>query len=253
MRDDLVACHSCGEINAEASERIEVLEGDLTRTERAMRGLRRVIATLEGERGRKLESDPKYPQAKEVLTSWKTLCMPTAREPYSETRIKPALARLHGGYTVPDLRSACQGYARFPYIVRHRRTAFGQPTDRMVEAEFIFRNPANVDRGIAMVNADINSDQVPGHVAKVPWSVVWAQNQRLVIAAMRKYHQHGGRQPTPQTCEWPCPWCQRSQRSGVMVVQLATHPRGQIAHCDTCQKTENDVLKAILDTDALLG
>jgi hypothetical protein len=258
---DVCFCEVCGLVNATATARLQELEGDLTNAELDKRKLRRRVATLEGERGRLMQADKHYKSAQGVLNLWRELCAPGAKEPYSETRMKPLLARLHAGYTVGDLVEAIQGYARFPYVVRGRRVAFGHATDRVVDAEFIFRNAQHVDRGRMMARSDLTDAPVAPVVAKVPWRKVWEENRRLVLAALEQHFEGAqGLMSSGQGYRaWPCPFCIQENRYEpgheplTLQVVEGSQPGARIASCSVCGLTEDRILASIIDYEGLLG
>jgi hypothetical protein len=205
-----------------------------------------------------LEAKPQYRDACEVLNTWQKLCAPRAREPLSDARVKQVIARLKGGYTVSELITCVQGYARFPFLVRGRRVAFGHETDRYVEAEFIFRKPQNVDRGITMALADAEKFEVPAAaIAKVSWRRVWMENRRLIVQALQRRWGHGGIEGSYHDLLWPCPYCEQVHPSkpGQEPLNLAvfSEPGLKLAECWSCGLTEDKLLSSIIDAGELLS
>jgi hypothetical protein len=252
-----VVCTACGVVNERSVQRIEHLDDDLHRLEVDFRKARARIAELEGERTRDLRTHKLFPVASRVLERWRGICMPRAKAVTSKTRLKPCLDRLEEDYTEEQLNLAVTGYGRFPFMVRGRRSAFGHETDRKVEAEFIFRTPQHVDRGIAMAYADMAGAPSAQALAKVPWSKVWRENHRLITAALKTQYGNGLREtyPIPVTM-WPCPFCLQANPvpEAVAPLTLLVNEKvgGPIAECNMCGLTEDQLLAALVHVDGLL-
>ena len=156
LRDDLVV-DTNGEVDEEATARIaelraelaEALE-DLAGVERELRGKRSTITRLRAEQGAAVRSSPRYEPAMHVLQEWKRLCAPRAKE--LDGRAELVIARLEGAYSEDDLKTAIAGYAAFPFVVEGRRSTRGQPAQRFVDAELIFRDARHVDAGLTLAH-----------------------------------------------------------------------------------------------------
>jgi hypothetical protein len=242
-----IACPACGVLNEEATELYELVQDESMKKSA-------VIKRLEGQRSRSVEAHARYADAVEVLTYWNRVAAPQAREPLSEPRVKAVLARLQGGYFVQELIDCIDGYTRFPYLVRGRRCAFGHISDRVVEAELIFRKPQNVDRGLALARAAHNGAPPAAAMAKVPWRKVWVENRRLVIQAMKHHWGHEGIAGDGDDLLWPCPLCEQQEpaRTSTLSLRVFNEPGMRLVDCFLCGLTEERLLGAILDAEALL-
>jgi len=243
-----VACEACGEITQQLME----LTNDLNLAETDLRRARRARSRLEGERAYALTAHPLYPKAEQVLTGWQDICMPTAREPFSETRVKPVLKRLEF-FSPEELLTCCQGYARYPFLVHGRRSAYGHEVDRFVEAEFIFRKPQHVQRGIQMANAEDHGVPV-AVLAKVSWRKVWLANRHLIIQALRRHWGHDGIEGSYRDLLWPCPFCvgEDPDRATSLTLAVYNEPGLKLAECSMCGMTEDRLLRAVLDAGSLV-
>jgi hypothetical protein len=247
--ESFVFCEACGTINDHVADLVEEL--DVAKDEVIKKGRR--IKQLQKERAGALEADLFYGEATAVLEHWRDVCAPNAREPLSPVRVKPVLDRMHGGYDRVELIKAADGYARFPYYCKGRRCAVGVDLDRSVEAEFIFRNAANVDRGLAMFLAPTGAgtQPSPAFVARVPWDAVWRENRRLICAALTR--RFGGSIDSGYTDgrKWPCPVCQHEHADppGMepSTLFVSAHVGHQIARCNVCGVTDAKLLAAITD------
>jgi hypothetical protein len=259
IENERIVCQGCGTYDTQATELLRDTIDDLEVAKDDCVKKGRQIKRLQRDRARQVETDSRYGDSVTVLEYWQDVCAPNAREPLSESRVKPVLARLHGGYGVTELLKCADGYARFPYLVRGRRCAFGHETDRFVEAEFIYRKAQNVDRGITLAAAPETINVPPAALAKVPWNKIWHENKRLIEAALKR--RYGGGIPSGYgggEWKWPCPFCQQQNPTPEGEVEpctLTVYPRvgERIAECNLCGLTDIRLLTAITDVEGLIG
>ena len=147
--DEHIACPDCGSVIDHVVDPLYQRIADL---EDELAAKRRRIGNLEGDRKRKPQLDPLYQKAMEVLEYWRERLAPRTKE-LNGVRLEKVLARLHGGYDVGELMLCVLGYASKPFVTRFGRSATGQPNERHVDAELIFRDAKHVDAGIAMAAA----------------------------------------------------------------------------------------------------
>jgi hypothetical protein len=110
----------------ELQDRNEYLQGELAKKSAQ-------IAALKGQRKRQPETDPLYPQAREVFEYWKAKLMPKARTLTGE-RATHTIARLRDGWEVADLKLAVDGCALSSWHM-----GVGK-----IDLEFICRNEENL-------------------------------------------------------------------------------------------------------------
>jgi hypothetical protein len=244
---DVIACRACGTVNEEASEDVGLLEAEVRRQ-------RRQIARLTGEQSSSMEAHPLYRHACAVLNRWQQECAPSAREPHSDARIKVVIARLKGGYDQNELYMALEGYAKFPFLIRGRRCGFGHPTERKVDAEFIFRNAHNVDRGITMALAHVAPVPPAAALCRVPWQHVWRENRNLIVASLRRHWGHDG-EPGAMGRLWPCPFCQEANPSipgqEPLTLCVADAAGSWLAECRSCGLREERLLAAVVESEGV--
>lgn len=156
------ACPECGSVVPAfgdalraRDEVIDTLQEDVANLERDMRRLRANNSRLLRERDQERRESPNYKAAMDVLRYWKARCHPGARELRGK-RLEHCLARLNAGYRPDELRRAVDGYAARPYVVNGKRQASGGKEDWYADAELIFREPRQVERGIRI--AEIEED-----------------------------------------------------------------------------------------------
>lgn len=169
-------CPECGAVLsglpsmlASRDEQIEIQREDIQNLERELRTKRGQIRKLREDQDAALRDSPQYEAAMEVLTFWRKMCAPKARE-LSGKRLEAVMARLRGGYAAAELKQAIVGYAARPYVTQGRRTATGASDDLHVDAELIFRDAKHVDLGIRMAEqgqamSSALSDPVPAPVS----------------------------------------------------------------------------------------
>lgn len=147
-------CPNCGVVLPEMEQQQEMI----LHLERELRGKRAQISRLKNEQGSSGgRNDPYYEDAVKVFGHWREKLAPTARE-FSGSRLEKTLARLKAGYTPGELCDSINGYWAFPYIVNRLRERTGKPHERLVELEYIMRDPKNVEAGIELWKRDEGRD-----------------------------------------------------------------------------------------------
>lgn len=148
------------------------LREELKLSEKDLRSKRAQISRLKNEQHERFKQDGRYQDACDVLNYWHEMLMPSAKEPLTPDRVAPTLARLKGGYSVEELKACIRGYYRLPYVVDPgRRSATGKATQRRVEPDLIFRNPAKVQYGIDIAAEKADEQQLfsqPEPVVELP-------------------------------------------------------------------------------------
>ena len=239
MTDEIVACRECGSVNAEATELVGQLRADIRHLEADLRAKRARLAAMRGEQASAAEGAAEKALALEVLSEWKRLCSPRARE-LNGPRLEKTLARLRAGYTADQLRQCIHGYAARPYVVGGVRSSIGLPSQRHVDPDVIFRDAKHVDAGIAIGDEE-DGDRIPlDAIERISWRQVQRANRQLIVSTLE--HRFGGPLEDGGFLSWPCPRCDNDPAT---TLRIAPTGYSWLAACSTCGLTDDVLLGAV--------
>jgi len=171
---------------------------DVENLERELRSKRAQIKALRRDQDQRMKTDPQHDNAMEVLEHWRTLCAPKTRE-LGGKRLENVIARLHGGYSVTELKQAASGYASRPFVSNGKRVADGRKENWYADAELVFRDAQKVDAGIRMATAPVTKRSV---------SLSIVEAREWVLDCLDRLYP--GASLHDKAMEWwvaPCPVC----------------------------------------------
>jgi hypothetical protein len=237
--DGIVACLDCGCVHDDATALVAQLRADVENLERELRTKRSKIKQLQGDAAHKAQSSPHYQTALRVLSFWKHICLPSAKE-LNGKRLENCIARLCGGYNENSLNESVLGYSQYPYIVDRRRSAMGEPHEWAADAEMIFRSAKFVDAGIRLSKS--HNVQIPLSVlAQIPYRQVQRANRRAILEFLTDTYgqllEDGG------FYQSPCPRC----NNAVAPLWIAPDGYSWLAVCKSCGLNEDAILALIKD------
>lgn len=283
IKDDRVISDCCGQLDEEATAELTRLRQALYAEEAKneeltvnyetakdlLIGKARQNKALQSQQAKDPKAHPHYRVAMRVLTEWKRLCAPRAKE-LNGPRLKNVLARMDHGYTEDDLMKCVRGYARYPFVVDGRRVPVGPADKRYVDAELIFRDAKRVDAGIAMdENGGAGGSQrrpdmglPPSVLGALDWRTVQRANYKMLKAALTREFGSGLLEDGYMVpfLAFPCPRCHpeaaASNKRTAIEDALATTPLTLELHdpggtylvrCSQCGLDEGLLLRALKD------
>jgi hypothetical protein len=109
----------------------------------------------------KVQNDPRWPEALEVLEHWRDVLSPGAKE-FLGDRGQNVVDRLKAGHDVETLKRVIDGYAYVPYVAHGRRQPHGTGPQRKIDASLLFMDEKHVQMGLSYWEHGQNLEAVSG-------------------------------------------------------------------------------------------
>ncbi len=243
--DGTVFCEGCGVVHETATALLAEGRATVVSLSSVISTRDATITQLRVGQVDKLERSKNYTKALDVLDHWHTVCMPTAREPHSEDRVKNVLARMAGKFTVDELKACADGYAKRPYVVDGKRVATGKASQRWVDAELIYRTPKHVETGIALSRLAEAPEDDPSNVDLLDWRAVQRANHRAIVRAMTAFSGRPYEDPLTGCLHTQCPRCGRG-----MTIYRPEGGGDSLLRCSGCPMDERAFFAALRQDEA---